>query len=63
MACSCNSYTTAPNSSGSIQSWYDLQDYAPRNPLDLIWLAQIYDGANTDIGKSINGITGNRCLR
>jgi len=59
MACSCNSSTTAPNSSGSIQSWYDLQDYAPRNPLDLIWLAQIYDGANTDIGVFLNSSTYN----
>lgn len=71
MGCSCNSSSgmnsspmpntygssTMPNTSGGIQSWYDLQSYAPRNPLDLIWLAQIYDGTNTDTGVFMNSST------
>ncbi len=55
MSCSCN--TPSPNTSGGIQSWYDLQDYAPRNPLDLIWLAQINDGTNQDVGVFMNSST------
>ena len=50
MGCNCDT-------SKSLSSWFDLESFPPRNPLELIANAKIVMGANTDIGSLVNSAT------